>query len=71
MDPSSFILTAVELPKKPAAWKIDRSDRTELFNNIDSKLTLECALISLTELIDHLKYSGSLWRCQPSRTAVN
>jgi hypothetical protein len=30
------------------------SDRTEFFNNIDPKLTLECALILLAELIHDL-----------------
>jgi hypothetical protein len=36
------------------AWKLAVSDRTEFFNNIDPKLTLECALISLAELIHDL-----------------
>src|SRR6516225_368228 len=50
------------------AWKLGVSDSTEFFNNIDPKLTLECALISLAELIHDLECcSGSLWRCRPSQ----
>jgi len=48
------------------------SDRTEFFNNIDPKLTLECALISLSELIDDLEFAVRKPLALPAfPTAVN
>ena len=54
--------TFFQQPRTIGTWKLEVSDRTEFFNNIDPKLTfpkltLECALVSLAELIDDLEFA--------------
>ena len=51
---SFFLHTFFQQPRTIGTWKLEVSDRTEFFNNIDPKLTLECALILLAELIHDL-----------------
>ena len=69
---SSVVPHALQQVCTSGAWKIGFSDRTEFFNNIDPKLTLECALVSLAELIDDLEFAVRKPLALPAfATAVN